>query len=238
MPIDKTLWIVSYPDAHWLLAHAQQSGAATVAIRTDNNVANALPLFHQNNIKVFGWRWPSSNLQRALHEAQAAVHLLGLGMDGYIVDPEGEPGADYDWDKDGLEDVAAQFCSTIRNAHPDKPFGVTSHYRARDIFPRLPWSVFIGAATVCLPQSYWRVAGGPVHHANPTENYNDGIQAWQEVGASPGIIVPMGGEIAYSSAAEIGQYAGAASAHGIRSLNFYTATPGVHAEVWAAIAAL
>jgi len=238
MPFDKTLWIVSYPDPHWLLAHAQQTGVGTVAIRTTNNIGVALPVFHQHGIKVFGWRWPSATMAGATAEAHHAVQLLSQGMDGYIADPEGEPGASYDWNRPGLEHVAEQFCGIIRHAHPDKPFGVTSHYRARHLFPHLPWSVFIPAATVCLPQSYWRVAGGPVHHGNPAENYADGIQAWTEVGAPPETIVPMGGEIAHSTAAQIHQYASAATTHGVRSLHFYTATPQVHSEVWAAIASV
>jgi hypothetical protein len=168
-------------------------------------------------------------------EAGKAGALLAQGMDGYYVDPEGERGRPWDWDQDGLEDLAEAFCRKITTAAPGKPFGVSSHYRGKTVFPRLPWHSFFKYATVLLPQAYWRVSGGPVGHGIPKENYDKSIQSWVATGGDRAKIVPMAGEIAQATAEEIGQYARTAAGLDIQELHFYTHEPAVKESTWDAI---
>jgi len=235
---EKILWVVNYENLGHLLTQVVTIGATGVAIRTDNDIRTALPLFHVRDIKVFGWRWPSAARAAAMAEAAHAAGLLAQGMDGYYVDPEGAPGEAYDWDLPGLDQVAVEFCQAVTAAGPGKPFGVTSHFRARAIHPHLPWAAFFTHATVLLPQAYWRVDDGPVHHGRPDENYAMAINAWTQAGGAPGRIVPMAGEIAHATPAEINLYAQTAQTHGVTSLHFYTDEAAVPGPIWQAIGAL
>jgi hypothetical protein len=239
--ISKTLWVVNYNDVNQFFAAAQEVGVTSVAIRTDNDLRRAIELFHsKSNIKVFGWRWPSAMRDPAMNEAKKVIGLFDVGLDGYYVDPEGAPGKPYDWDRPGLADLATEFCTAISKAAKEKgkPFGVTSHYRANQIFRNLPWTAFFQFATVLLPQAYWRVDDGVVGHGDPSDNYDRSIQAW---GAAPGaagkLIEPMAGELAHSSAADIAEYASTAKARNREGLHFYTYSDSIAAPVLNAITA-
>jgi hypothetical protein len=235
---EKVLWVVNYANLDWFVDRATFVKATAVAIRTDNDLETAIPIFHAKGIKVYGWRWPSAQKERALQEADRVIKLLGKGLDGYYVDPEGEPGQHYDWNQTGLEPLAEEFCKKITAAFPGKPFGTTSHFRAVKIFAKLPWKPFIKYSNVLLPQSYWQVEGGTVNGGDPKKNYRTSITDWETSGGSRTLIVPMAGELAHITAAEIKSYAEEATAQGISSLHFYTATPAVKSDVWKAIANL
>jgi hypothetical protein len=234
----KILWVVNYNDVQAFARAARHMGATGVAIRTDNNLAQALDVFHGIGMQVFGWRWPSAQHDSAMREADKVASAFHAGLDGYFADPEGAPGYPWDWDRSGLEVVAEQFCAAITAAAQGKPFGVTSHFRAKEIFPHLPWATFFRHADVFLPQAYWRVAGGPVGKGIPSENYGKAISAWSAAGATPSRIVPMAGEIALAQPAEIADYGKAALRHRVKDLHFYAHRPQVSGAVWEAIAAL
>jgi hypothetical protein len=234
--VAKTLWVVNYNSVQEFLAKAVAVGATAVAIRTDNNISAAIPLFHARNIQVFGWRWPSAKRDAAMKEAAKVVGLLAEGLDGYYVDPEGDPGKPWDWNQKGLESLAEDFCSAIKTAAPDKPFGTTSHYRINRVFPDLPRAIFFKYSDVFLPQAYWRSTDGVIGHGMPADNYAVALDFWRSAGADPARIVPMAGEIAVATAAEIGAYAAAAATHDIPSLHFYAFEDDVRAAVWNAIA--
>jgi hypothetical protein len=235
---EKVLWVVNYPDLDWFIERAVFIKATAVAIRTDNDLADAIPAFHAKGIKVYGWRWPSAQRDRALKEADSVVKWLDQGLDGYYVDPEGAPGNHFDWDQNDLETLAEDFCKRITAASPNKPFGVTSHFRGRKVFEKLPWKAFIKHATVLLPQAYWRVEQGTVTGGDPKKNYLTSINEWEALGSPKNLIVPMAGELERSTAEEIQRYAAAATAQGISSLHFYTATKAIKPGVWKAIANL
>jgi hypothetical protein len=234
--MEKVLWVVNYNKLDEFVKRAVAVGATAVAIRTDNDISKALPVFKGKNIKVYGWRWPSAMVDPAMKEATKVVGLLAEGMDGYYVDPEGEPGKPYDWDQNGLEKLAEDFCRKITSAAPGKPFGTTSHYRGNKLFKRLPWKSFFKFSTVLLPQAYWRVDGGVVGHGIPKDNYDQSIEFWTATGGDKAKIVPMAGELAHTTAGEIDEYVSAAKNQGIRELHFYTHLPNVKDGVWKAIA--
>ena len=245
MAFKKILWVVNYNDVRAFLASALDVGATAVAIRTDNDVARAIPLFHAKALEVYGWRWPSANEDAALKEAAKVIALLNAGLDGYFVDPEGakkgpggKPLKPYDWDQSGLEGLAREFCDRIRSAAPDKEFGTTSHYRAAATFPRLPWSEFFAYSTVLLPQAYWRSTEGVIGHGIPGDNYRRSIDFWVAAGGEEAKIVPMAGELGSVTGAEIKAHAKAAAAKQIETLHFYCHEPSISKGVWNAVRSL
>ena len=191
----KILWVVNYDSMQDFLDTAVRVGATGVAIRTDNDVVKAITAFHAPGIQVFGWRWPSAKRDAAMKEAAKALALFEQGMDGYFVDPEGAPGQPYDWDRPGLAPLAAEFCAMVADAAGPRSFGVTSHYRGKKVYPKLPWAAFFKRATVLLPQAYWHVDGGVVGHGLPADNYRVSIDFWQATGGKRALIVPMAGEL-------------------------------------------
>lgn len=235
---DKVLWVVNYPSLEWFIDRAIFIKATAVAIRTDNDMETAISAFHAKGIKVYGWRWPSAQRDRALKEANRVVELLSKGLDGYYVDPEGEKGKHYDWNQPGLDEIAEEFCKKITISSPSKPFGTTSHFRGAKVFTKLPWNVFIKYSNILLPQAYWRVEQGSVSGGNPQKNYLTAIDEWQLLGGSRGLIVPIAGELEHVNVAEIERYAEAAKMQGVSSLHFYTATESVKSDVWKVVANL
>ncbi|AVH68507.1 hypothetical protein [Nostoc sp. 'Peltigera membranacea cyanobiont' N6] len=233
---EKVLWVVDYDTLNWFVDRATYVKATAVAIRTDNDLDQAIPAFHAQGIKVYGWRWPSAERVRALKEAQNVVDLLNKGLDGYYVDPEGEPGHHYDWNQKNLESIAEDFCKAITAASTGKPFGTTSHFRAKKVFDQLPWNSFFKYSNVFLPQAYWKSAGGLINGGDPEKNYHQSLDEWEITGASRDKIVPMAGELEFSTAAQINKYAQEAQKQGVASLHFYTATKNVKSEVWDEVA--
>jgi hypothetical protein len=231
---EKILWVVNYDRLEDFRRRALDVGATGVAIRTDNNVERAIPAFHDHGVKVYGWRWPSAKRDPALREADKAANLLALGLDGYFVDPEGARGKPYDWNLRGLDELADDFCRTIAAAAPAS-FGMTSHYRGKRVFSRLPWDVFFRHATLLLPQSYWRSDDGTIGDGIPEDNYQVGLTQWSDLGGDPAKIVPMAGELAHSTGDEIDRYVRAAATHDIDALHFYAYDDDVDDDVWDAI---
>ena len=233
---EKTVWVVHYEKLADFVAKTKAVGATGVAIRTDNDIDAAVKAFHVAGIKVYGWRWPSAKRDSAIAEARRVAELLRQDLDGYFVDPEGAPGRSYDWDLLGLDGLASDFCDVIKAAAPAKPLGVTSHYRAKKIFPKLPWAAFFQKADLLLPQAYWRVDGGIVGHGIPEDNYRKSIEDWVASGGDKRKIVPIAGELSLVNAPEIKAYASEARLQKVEALHFYTYTENVSSAVWTAIA--
>jgi len=233
---NKVLWVVNYDSMQAFLKQAVDVGATAVAIRSDNDLLKAIPAFHAKGMKVYGWRWPSARRDAAMREAAKIAALYTQGLDGYFVDPEGAEGKPYDWDQKGLSKLADDFCKAITQAAPGKRFGTTSHYRAQKVFPNLPWDTFFRYSDVCLPQAYWKTTEGTIGHGLPADNYAVAIDFWTRAGADKAKIVPMGGELGSSLAADVDAYVGAASEHGIDELHFYAAEEDVRSAVWNAVA--
>jgi hypothetical protein len=236
MATNKVLWVVNYDSMQDFLTQAVGIGATAVAIRSDNDLAKAITAFHAEGMKVYGWRWPSARRDAAMKEAAKIVALFGQGLDGYFVDPEGAPGKPYDWDQKGLDELADDFCSTIKESAAGKRFGVTSHYRANKVFPDLPWASFFKYSDVCLPQAYWKSTEGTIGHGMPADNYAVAIDFWTKAGADKAKIVPMGGELGSSLAGDIDAYVNAAAKQGIDELHFYAAEADVRGAIWNAVA--
>jgi hypothetical protein len=239
----KVLWIVNLHNIPHFLNQAREVGATAVAVRTTaDNFHDSIPAFHDAGIRILGWRFPPVIRSKALDQAQHVVELMELGLDGFIVDPEGHESPNLNWDQHGLEDLAGDYCRIIRSSFPDRLFGTSSDHRAARVYPKLPWSVFIGSSDRVYPQAYWRMetehGPRPVGKGKPAPNYEVALNAWREAGADAGTIIPMAGEIALATAAEIAAYGAAAVTHGIDELHFYTADGAVPDTVLQAISLL
>lgn len=232
---EKYLWVINYDSLTDFLDRARSVGATAAVIRTDNDLSKAIPLFHAYDIKVVGWRWPASKRDPAICEANAADKLFALGLDGYFVDPEGEPGQPYDWDQNDLAPLAQEFCSIVKG-NSNRLFGVTSHYQASAKYPKLPWSTFFASADVLLPQAYWETDDGKVGHGIPEDNYEKSFAFWTAAGGDTEKIQPMAGELVHVTADEIDRYVAAAANQGVSSLHFYSYDEGVAESTWDAVA--
>src|SRR4029079_6306838 len=120
--------------------------------------------FHDKGLKVYGWRWPAVKPSSVAHHfaPEEADHVAQVvipkGLDGYIADPESDPGSAVDdWNQTGLESMARDFCKVIRNAAGSGfAFGLTSGCKFPDNRPNIPWRQFVSASDALFPQTYWR----------------------------------------------------------------------------------
>jgi hypothetical protein len=233
----KILWAAHYGTLDEFMSRAVNCGATGVAIRTDNDLTEAIPAAHARGMQIYGWRWPAAVREDAMAEADAVVALFGQKLDGYFLDTRRAPGVEYDWDQPGLEQLADEFCGHITAAAAGKPFGITSHYRAAEAYPDIPWKTLFQYASVLVPQSYWRSSLGKIGSGQPAANYIAGIDAWTKAGCKKADIVPMAGELGASSADEIRAYVAAAAARHITTLHYYCYDSNVSSAVWSAVAA-
>ena len=232
--------------------HALAGGADAVCIRTSNKgLEESIPRFHAAGLKVYGWRWPAVEETSAPHhfapmEAQhVALRLVPAGLDGYIVDPEADTGRSNDnWNRSGLEQLAADFCEEIRAAGGTHfPFGVTSGCIYPNNRRRMPWAQFVAASDALFPQTYWRaLLGTPpqptgINGGTPLKAATRGLSSWETINAGKPII-PMAGEIELTTIDEIEDYGIAVKSLGLNQFHFYADNANVGAAKLAAIAAI
>jgi hypothetical protein len=226
-----------------LVQRATSCGIGAICIRTSaTNFGAVIPALKLNAIEVPGWRYPPTDPQAAHSQALDAAAIVSLGLDGFIVDPEGDnQDSRFDWNQPGLDAIADDYCSTIKRTNPSMPFGTTSHYLAAKPFPRLPWQTFLEHSDAVYPQAYWRAQTqhGPVSIGQgPSANYNASMTAWAGIGSPAGKIIPMAGELGVASPDEMSQYAAAATSKNISELHFYVDDINVDQSVWDAIGRL
>jgi hypothetical protein len=247
----KVLWIVNMnTDASEtsFAKHALACAADTVCIRTSSQrLPDAIQRFKKLGMSVYAWRWPSSVPKRAMAEADfVAGKLIPAGLDGYIADPESDGPGVNDWNKPGLEQLATDFCGTIRKAARNGfVLGITSgcSYPAANMKPHIPWKEFFSASDVLLPQCYWRwtspTTGKPdkINGGTPAKAIAKGVPAWKAKSLDKPI-VPMAGEIDVVLPDEITAYGQALAAGGIKEGHFYADTGDIPVANLAAIQSL
>ena len=230
----KVLWIVNMDSqAHEaaFAIHALACGANMVCIRTSSKRFPAtIGRFKALGMAVYAWRWPSVIPARTKAEADyVAKKLIPAGLDGYIVDPESDGTGRNDWNQPGLEQLAADFCSIIKNAAAGKPFvfGTTSGcaYPGPGGKPNIPWKEFFSASDVLLPQTYWRWTHngkvGNINGGTPARAIVRGMTAWQPKSIGKPIL-PMAGEIDVVKPGEIVDYGIELQRMNVQEAHFYT----------------
>jgi hypothetical protein len=103
----------------------------------------------ESGIAVWGWHYvygtdPDGEAKVAIQRAR------NLGLDGYVVDAEGE------YKKPGRDKAAHKFMSLVRSGL-DITISLCS-YRFPDYHPELPWSDFLEFCDYHMPQVYWEQA--------------------------------------------------------------------------------
>jgi hypothetical protein len=232
-----------------VLAHALACGADAVCIRTTNaRLQAAIARFHTAGLKVYGWRWPAVKPSSVAHhfaidEANfVATQLIPRGLDGYIADPESDPGRLVDdWNQNGLANLARDYCGIIRTAGgPNFPFGLTSGAKFPTNRPKIPWSEFVNASDALFPQTYWRARLGPastptnINGGTPKKAIDRGMTSWTPI-ARGKPIVPMAGEIDVDTPAELVDYGNLVKALPLNQFHFYADVGGVTPPRLAAI---
>ena len=256
----KVLWIVSMNQAgeDRLLQHAKDCGVDAVCVRTDNSrLPGAIAKFKQGGFKVYGWRWPavvpkpnSTTHYYAADEAKYVVDkLIPAGLDGYIMDPESEPGSpDNNWNKTSLTPLARQFCKTIRDGATaaglnNFAFGVTSGCDYATSRKNMPWSEFAAASDALFPQTYWRWTNpvtGKVQNINggtPDKAADKGLASWGHIANGKPVML-MAGEIDVIKPSEVADYAARVRKEHLDQYHFYADNAGVSAPTCAAIKAV
>jgi hypothetical protein len=120
----KVLWVVDGVLQH-VIDKAKFIGADTICARTTNSwIATSIDQIHQNELKLYGWRWPNvqqvppehdSHRLYAMNEAQFVSGLINSGLDGYIADIECDKATDSNcWNDVALKPLAIRFCAAIK----------------------------------------------------------------------------------------------------------------------------
>ncbi|HEU4657567.1 MAG TPA: peptidoglycan-binding domain-containing protein [Capillimicrobium sp.] len=158
---------------------------------------------------------------RPVAQARAAAATVAAGADCFVIDAETE--------LEGRYDVARRYVKALRKRiGPDYPLGFTS-FPYVDYHPLLPYSVFLGegAATVNLPQIYWKDIGD-----RPREAFAHTVNA-NAVYDRP--LAPIGQLYEAPRKAEIRGFRRLALAHGAAGLSWWS-WDSAAGSGWAAIA--
>jgi len=103
----KYLWVVDLSDITGTLARVQRAKVDGVLVRTDNNnFHDSIPAFHDAGIEIQGWRFPPTNVNLAIGQAEHVAELVELGLDGFVANPAGDSRVLFNWDRTGLADLA------------------------------------------------------------------------------------------------------------------------------------
>lgn len=247
----KALWATD-TDIDALLDKALFIGASIVCIRTTNSqLAKSIPKMQAKGLKVYGWRWPSiqpidaakdKSHWFAPNEAKYVSTLIDAGLDGYIVDPEcdGDRAADC-WNSPTLSKLAIEFCGAVKVAGRKKNrnffFGLTSggQYPDKNNHPQIPWAEFVAHSDAVFPQSYWVDDANRLNGGTPSSAFDECIPIWQTICPDRMEIVPMVGEIRYTTPSEIAAYQSIIDKHKISELHFYVFDQNVPQSHWDAI---
>lgn len=240
-----------------LFGRAKAAKCTAVCVRSKSeHLPDLIGEAHAAGLEIYAWRWPAVDPVRSTthyHATEEAAFvadiLVPAGLDGYVVDPESDHAGDKnDWNSAAHTQLATDFCQTIRAAAAARGgafrFGTTSGctYPNAGGKPDIPWTAFVAASDVLLPQSYWRMRGErgkliAINGGDPGTAVSRGLRAWKKIaGHVP--VVPMAGELGSITAAEITAYGAVLTASGIDELHFYIDESGFDSEKVAAIAKL
>ncbi len=259
---NKALWaedLDNQSDEDRIFNHAQAMGAGAVVIRTTSDrLAGSMKRFQDAGMQVYAWRWPAvvrnQGGRYAPDEADfVAQTLIPAGLDGYVVDPESEPGSPQnDWNRTDLpvpaRQLAIDFCKTIRSAaqahgNTNFLFGITSGGNYPATKQHLPWSEFVAASDAVFPQVYWRARGthnacGTVRDGTPDTNFAADLPSWRSISQGKPII-PMAGEIScVLNVSELTAFAQRARAENLPAMHLYVDDDSVTSLLCSAIKSL
>jgi hypothetical protein len=108
---------------------------------------------HNKGMQALGWHYVYGT--DPIGEAKIAVQrCISLGLDGYVIDAEGE------YKAPGRDVAARTFMTELRKGLPTLPVYLCS-YRYPSLHPQLPWKAFLEKCDYNMPQVYWEQAHNP-----------------------------------------------------------------------------
>lgn len=140
--------------SHVLVKIADGAGAFNIdPARGLDLVPPLVAALRQQGIQVWGWHYIYG--EDPLGEANRAIQrVLGLNLDGYVIDAEGE------FKRPGKDDAARKFMDRLRAGLPNMPVALCS-YRFPSYHPLFPWKIFLEKCDFNMPQVYWMNAHNP-----------------------------------------------------------------------------
>jgi hypothetical protein len=153
------------PDA--IASVAASTGLSFVAVKVADGIfpfnvagspavdlaAAVVDALHASGIQAWGWHYIYGN--DPIGEANiAASRAQQLGLDGYILDAEGE------FKQPGMDVAATAFLRQLRSQLPEFTLALCS-YRYPSLHGSFPWSVFLNGVDLNMPMVYWEFAHNP-----------------------------------------------------------------------------
>jgi len=132
-------------------AAAHAAGLSWVALKVSDG-ATALgglegwvSAFRAQGIRLWGWGYVY--LRDPAGEAKTAAERVGtLGLDGFLIDAEGEVGA-------AAPAAVGAYCGTLQEQMAGRPVGLCS-YRFPKLHQEVAWQTILGICTFHAPQMY------------------------------------------------------------------------------------
>lgn len=181
---------------------------------------------HARNIQALGWHYVKGD--NPLGEANKAIErVLSLGLDGYVIDAEGE------YKRPGKAEAARQFMSRLRAGLPNHLVALSS-YRYPSYHPQLPWREFLEKCDLVMPQVYW------MHAHNPADQLQRSVREFQALTPYRPVL-PTGAAFREQgwqpTAGEVIEFLRAAQSLNLAAANFYSwdSARTYLPEVWNAI---
>jgi hypothetical protein len=134
--------------SHVLIKVADRAHAFGIDWRGHDLVAPVAEALRARGVQVWGWHYVYG--QQPAAEARAAVERVRqLGLDGYVIDAEGE------YEAPGMAGPAHTFMSALKEGLPAETPVALSSYRYPSLHRSLPWAAFLEHCDLVMPQVYW-----------------------------------------------------------------------------------
>ncbi len=120
------------------------------------NKAKLAPLvaaLRSRGISPWGWQY-IYGVEPAAEARIAAQQVKNLGLDGFVVNAEGE------FKQPGKAEAARTYLYTLGRELPNTPLALSS-YRFPSYHPQFPWREFLDVVDLNFPQVYWQGAHNP-----------------------------------------------------------------------------
>jgi hypothetical protein len=219
--------------SHVLFKVADRTYAYGLNWHGQDQVAPVAAALHAKGLQVWGWHYVYG--QDPPGEARAAIQRAHqLGLDGYVIDAEGE------YTAPGMAAAAHTFMVGLKAGLPAEMPVALSSYRYPSVHRDLPWAAFLEHCDLSMPQVYWQ------------GSHNSAVQLTRSVTelsdaklvGTPRPIVPTGSAYGagdwIATADDLQKFLSAAQQLKLTAANFYSwdaaVVPDNH-ELWDTVAA-
>ena len=122
-------------------------------------------------IKTWGWQYVYGGDPKA-EAAKAIERIKGLGLDGFVVNAEGQ------FKATGMATKARVYMETLRAGVGRLPLGLST-YRYPSVHPAFPFAVFLNYVDLSLPQIYWVGSTNPAQQLQRSYDEYRKIAPWR-----------------------------------------------------------